>query len=365
MAKTKKIVTAASKGDEKGKEKALNEAISGIKKVFGEGSIMKMGENLNIEIEKIPTGSMTLDMALGGGIPKGRIIEIYGAESSGKTTIALHIIAEAQKQGGVVAYIDAEHALDPKYAKALGVDIDELLISQPDFGEQALEIADTLVRSEAIDVIVVDSVAALVPKNEIDGVMGDQQMGLHARLMSKALRKLTSAVSRSNTAFIFINQIREKIGGMPTFGGVTTTTTGGRALKFFASVRMEVKRGLQVKQGDNSIGCDTIVKITKNKIAPPFKEARFQIMFGKGISKVGEYMDIAEASKIIKKAGSWFNYRDIRVQGKENLRSKFEEDREVFDQLIADVEEVLKNTNSEILDKLEELESEENIEDDE
>lgn len=315
------------------KEKALEQAINKITKDFGEGSIMKLGENLHMDIDMISTGSINLDMALGiGGIPRGRIIEIYGAESSGKTTISLHIVAEAQKKGGIVAFIDAEHALDPVYAKALGVDTDELLISQPDYGEQALEIADMLVQSQAVDLIVVDSVAALVPKVEIDGEMSDQQMGLQARLMSKALRKLTASLNKSKTTMIFINQIREKIGG---FGfGPQTTTTGGKALKFYASVRMEVKKGKAIKQGDDVIGSETIVKVTKNKVAPPFKEAGFQIMYGKGISKVGEILELALTNDIVSKSGTWFSFGDIRLgQGKENVKARLENEVELFTQI--------------------------------
>ena len=301
---------------------------------------MKLGDNSHMQIEVIPTGSLNLDAALGlGGVPRGRVVEIYGAESSGKTTIALHIIAEAQKMGGIAAFIDAEHALDPVYAKALGVDIDELLISQPDFGEQALDIADTLVRSGAIDVIVVDSVAALVPKVEIDGEMSDQQMGLQARLMSKALRKLTATLNKSKTTMIFINQIREKIG---SFGfGPQTTTTGGKALKFYSSVRMEVKRIASVKQGDDVIGNETVVKVTKNKIAPPFKEASFQIMYGKGISKVGEILDIALAKDIVAKSGAWFSFGEIRLgQGKENVKARLEEESDLLNAIYEEIKKL-------------------------
>ncbi|MGL5232284.1 MAG: recombinase RecA, partial [Fusobacteriaceae bacterium] len=308
---------------------------------FGEGSIMKLGENLNMKVEVIPSGSINLDLALGiGGVPRGRVVEVYGAESSGKTTIALHIIAEAQKIGGVAAFIDAEHALDPIYAKALGVDVDELLISQPDYGEQALDIADVLVRSGAIDVIVVDSVAALVPKVEIDGEMSDQQMGLQARLMSKALRKLTANLNKSKTTMIFINQIRDKIGG---FGfGPQTTTTGGKALKFYSSVRMEVKRIGSVKQGDDIIGNEVTVKVTKNKVAPPFKEASFQIMYGKGISRVGEILDIALDKDIVSKSGSWFSFGDIRIgQGKENVKVRLETDADLLASIEAEVNKII------------------------
>jgi len=323
------------------KDKALELAMKQIQKDFGEGSIMKLGSNLHMNIETISTGSVNLDLALGlGGVPRGRVVEVYGAESSGKTTIALHIVAEAQKAGGVAAFIDAEHALDPAYAKALGVDTDELLISQPDNGEQALEIADMLVRSGAVDVIVIDSVAALVPKVEIEGEMADQQMGLQARLMSKALRKLTATLNKSKTTMVFINQIREKIGG---FGfGPQTTTTGGRALKFYSSVRLEVKRIGSVKQGDSVIGNETAVKVTKNKIAPPFKEAKFQIMYGKGISRVGEILDIAIANDIVSKSGAWFSFGDIRLgQGKENVKARLETETDLLEQVELQVNKVL------------------------
>ncbi len=333
------------------REKAVELAIKQIRKDFGDGSIMKLGENTHMQIEVIPTGSMNLDIALGlGGLPRGRIVEVYGAESSGKTTIALHTIAEAQKMGGTVAFIDAEHALDPVYAKNLGVNIDELLISQPDNGEQALEIADMLVRSNAIDVIVIDSVAALVPKAEIEGEMGDQQMGLQARLMSKALRKLTGNLSKSRTMMLFINQIRDKIGG---FGfGPQTTTTGGRALKFYASVRMEVKRIGSIKQGDDVVGNDTIVKITKNKIAPPFKEAAFEIMYGKGISKAGEILDLAIAQDIISKSGSWFSFEDARIgQGRENVKQKLSEDKELLERVEARLKKLEIKTAGKVSDE--------------
>ena len=332
----------AGKKEEFNKEKALEQAIGKISKEFGEGSIMKLGNNLNMEVDIISTGSLNLDMALGvGGVPKGRIIEVYGAESSGKTTIALHIAAETQKANGIVAYIDAEHALDPEYAKALGVDVDELLISQPDYGEQALEIADLLVRSGAVDLIVVDSVAALVPKAEIDGEMSDQQMGLQARLMSKALRKLTATLNKSKTTMIFINQIRDKIGG---FGfGPQTTTTGGKALKFYASVRMEVKRVGSVKQGDDVIGNETVVKVTKNKVAPPFKEANFQIMYGKGITRVGEILEMALDNDIVSKSGAWFSFGDIRLgQGKENVKVRLENEKELFETIEEKVLDIIK-----------------------
>ncbi|WP_319204093.1 recombinase RecA [uncultured Ilyobacter sp.] len=333
MAKAKKEIAD--------KDKALEVAMKQIQKDFGEGSIMKLGANTHMNVETISTGSIGIDMALGlGGVPRGRVVEIYGAESCGKTTVALHIVAEAQKKGGIAAFIDAEHALDPAYARALGVDVDELLISQPDNGEQALEIGDMLVRSGAVDVIVVDSVAALVPKSEIEGEMGDQQMGLQARLMSKALRKLTGSLNKSKTTMIFINQIREKIGG---FGfGPQTTTTGGRALKFYSSVRMEIKRIGSVKQGDNVIGNETAVKITKNKIAPPFKEAKFQIMYGKGISRAGEILDMAIDNDIVSKSGAWFSYGDVRLgQGKENVKSRLEEEKDLLGQIEIDLNKVL------------------------
>lgn len=327
------------------RSKALETALKQIRKDFGEGSIMKLGENQGMNIEVIPTGSINLDLALGlGGVPRGRIIEVYGAESSGKTTIALHIVAQAQKMGGVAAFIDAEHALDPVYAKALGVDVEELLISQPDFGEQALEIADMLVRSGAIDVIVVDSVAALVPKAEIDGEMSDQQMGLQARLMSKALRKLTGSINKSKTTMIFINQVRDKIGGFSF--GPQTTTTGGKALKFYSSVRMEVKRVGSVKQGEEVIGNETVVKVTKNKVAPPFKEAKFQIMYGKGISRVGEILDMALDNDIVAKSGAWFSFGDIRLgQGKENVKARLETEPELLAAIEEKINQLLeKNT---------------------
>ena len=331
---TKKAKDAAAVKivDKEARTKAVKEAMASITKGFGDGLIMKLGERSSMKVEAIPTGSINLDEALGiGGVPKGRIIEVYGAESSGKTTLSLHIIAECQKQGGIVAFIDAEHALDPVYAKALGVDVDELLISQPDYGEQALEIADTLVRSGAIDLIVIDSVAALVPKAEIDGEMSDQQMGLQARLMSKGLRKLTGSLNKYKTTMIFINQVREKIG--VTYGS-PITTTGGKALKFYASVRMEVKRLGAVKQGEAIIGSETQVKVTKNKVAPPFKEAEFEIMYGKGISKIGEIIDAAIDRDIISKAGSWFSFNEQSLgQGKEKVRAELETNAELLEKI--------------------------------
>ncbi len=314
------------------KDKALDAALSQIERAFGKGSIMRLGQNTNIDIEAIPTGSLGIDIALGiGGLPKGRIIEIYGPESSGKTTLALSVIAQAQKRNGTCAFIDAEHALDPSYAKKIGVDIENLLVSQPDSGEQALEIADTLVRSGAIDVMVVDSVAALVPKAELEGEMGDAHMGLQARLMSQALRKLTATVARSNTLIIFINQIRMKLGVM--FGN-PETTTGGNALKFYASVRMDIRRVGAIKDKDEVIGSQTRVKIVKNKVAPPFKTVDFDIMYGEGISKTGELIDLGVKSGIIEKAGAWFSYNGDKIgQGRENAKRYLMENPEVAEDI--------------------------------
>lgn len=311
-----------------GKEKALEMALSQIEKQFGKGSVMKLGADSKLEVDVIPTGSLSLDLALGvGGIPKGRIVEIYGPESSGKTTVTLHMIAEAQKMGGTAAFIDAEHALDPSYAKSLGVDIENLIVSQPDTGEQALEITEALVRSGAIDIIVVDSVAALVPKAEIDGEMGDSHMGLQARMMSQALRKLTGAINKSNTCAIFINQLREKIGVM--FGN-PETTTGGRALKFYASVRLDVRKIDTIKQGDDMVGNRTRVKVVKNKIAPPFKQAEFDIMYGLGISKEGDILEVGADAGIVDKAGAWYSYNDSKLgQGKENCKQFLKENPEI------------------------------------
>ncbi len=319
------------------KQKALDMALSQIEKQFGKGAVMKLGEkSVNQGIEVISTGCLELDFALGvGGFPRGRIIEIYGPESSGKTTVALHTIAEAQKGGGIAAFIDAEHALDPVYAKALGVDIDELYISQPDTGEQALEICESLVRSGAIDVIVVDSVAALVPKAEIEGDMGDSHVGLQARLMSQALRKLTSAISKSNTIVIFINQLREKVGVM--FGN-PEVTTGGKALKFYASIRLDIRKIEQLKQGTEFVGNRTRVKVVKNKVAPPFKQAEFDMIYGEGISREGSVLDMAVARDIVQKSGSWFAYNDTRIaQGKENARQFLKDNPELCNEIEAKV----------------------------
>ena len=304
---------------EQEKLKALNLALGKIEKDFGKGSVMRLGEATSMNIDVIPTGSIGLDIAVGiGGLPKGRIIEIYGPESSGKTTVALHTVAEAQKQGGIAAFIDAEHALDPVYARALGVDVDNLIISQPDTGEQALEITEALIRSGAIDIIVIDSVAALVPKAEIEGDMGDSHVGLQARLMSQALRKLTGSIKKSNCVAIFINQLREKVG---IIFGNPETTTGGRALKFYSSVRLDVRKIDTIKQGDKILGSRTRVKVVKNKVAPPFKQAEFDIMYGEGISKIGDLLDIAANVDIVKKSGSWYNYQDIKLgQGRENVK---------------------------------------------
>ena len=322
-----------------GKLKALDAAISQIEKQYGKGSIMKLGDNsAHMNVETIPTGSLSLDIALGlGGLPKGRIIEIYGPESRGKTTVALHAVAEVQKRGGIAGFIDAEHALDPAYAKNIGVNIDELYISQPDCGEQALEITETMVRSGAVDIVIVDSVAALVPKAEIDGDMGDSHVGLQARLMSQALRKLTAVISKSNCIVIFINQLREKVGVM--FGN-PETTTGGRALKFYSSVRMDVRRIESLKQAGEVVGNRTRVKIVKNKVAPPFKEAEFDIMFGKGISKEGDILDLAADCGIIVKSGAWYAYNGDKIgQGRENAKTYLRENPLVCEEVEAKVRE--------------------------
>lgn len=315
------------------KKKALDAAIAKLEKDFGKGTVMKLGDpGAQVAVETIPTGSLSLDLALGlGGVPRGRIVEVYGPESSGKTTVALHMIAEVQKRGGIAGFIDAEHALDPTYAKNIGVDIDELYISQPDSGDQALEITETMVRSGALDIIVVDSVAALVPKQEIEGDMGDSHVGLQARLMSQALRKLTPVISKSNCVVIFINQLREKVGVM--FGN-PETTTGGRALKFYASVRMDVRRIETLKQSGEMVGNRTRVKVVKNKIAPPFKEAEFDIMFGKGISKEGDILDLAVGLNLVSKSGSWFAYNGEKIgQGRENAKKYLSEHPEVMEEL--------------------------------
>jgi len=314
------------------RQKALEAALSQIDRAFGKGSAMKLGSREKIEIEAISSGSLGLDIALGiGGLPRGRIVEIYGPESSGKTTLALHAIAEAQKTGGVAAFVDAEHALDPVYARKLGVDIDELIVSQPDTGEQALEIVDTLVRSNAIDVLVIDSVAALVPRAEIEGEMGDSHVGLQARLMSQALRKLTGSISRSRCLVIFINQVRMKIGVMY---GNPETTTGGNALKFYASVRLDIRRTGQIKDREDIVGNATRVKVVKNKVAPPFKQVEFDIMYGEGVSKIGELLDIGVKAGLVEKSGAWFSYDSVRIgQGRENAKTYLKEHPEMADKL--------------------------------
>ncbi|MBQ6885598.1 MAG: recombinase RecA [Clostridia bacterium] len=334
MAKEKVTKTVGTDKSAEGKEKALQTAMAQIEKQYGKGAIMLLGENAAMNVEHIKTGSMALDMALGiGGIPRGRIIEIYGPESSGKTTLALHCVAEAQKQGGTAAFIDVEHALDPTYAAALGVDIDSLLVSQPDSGEQALEIAEALVRSGAIDIIVVDSVAALTTRAEIEGEMGDNHVGQLARLMSQAMRKLTGALSKSNCSAIFINQLREKIGVMY---GNPETTTGGRALKFYSSVRIDVRKVETLKNGSEIIGSRTRAKVVKNKVAPPFREAEFDVIYGKGISKTGEIVDMGLALEVLKRSGAWFYYGETRIgQGRDNVKQLFEDNPE----LAAEIEE--------------------------
>ena len=316
------------------RQKALEAALAQIDKAFGKGSAMRLGSKETMQVEVIPTGSLGLDIALGvGGLPRGRVIEIYGPESSGKTTLALHVIAEAQKGGGTAAFVDAEHALDPIYAKKLGVNIDELIVSQPDTGEQALEIVDTLVRSNAIDVLVIDSVAALVPRAEIEGEMGDTHVGLQARLMSQSLRKLTGSISRSRCMVIFINQLRMKIGVMY---GNPETTTGGNALKFYASVRLDIRRTGQIKDRDEIVGNATRVKVVKNKVAPPFKQVEFDIMYGEGISKIGEILDLGVKAGIVEKSGAWFSYDSIRIgQGRENAKSFLRDNKEICDRLEA------------------------------
>jgi recombination protein RecA len=332
MAANLKVIETGNQMKDSDREKALEAALAQIDRAFGKGSAMKLGSREAISIDAISTGSLGLDIALGiGGLPKGRVIEIYGPESSGKTTLTLHVIAEAQKAGGTAAFIDAEHALDPAYAKKLGVDIDNLIVSQPDTGEQALEIADTLVRSNAVDIIVIDSVAALVPRAEIEGEMGDTHVGLQARLMSQALRKITGSISRSNCMVIFINQIRMKIGVMY---GSPETTTGGNALKFYASVRLDIRRTGQIKNGEDIVGNTTRVKVVKNKVAPPFKQVEFDIMYGQGISKTGELLDLGVKAGIVEKSGSWFSYDSIRIgQGRENSKVYLVENPEVATRL--------------------------------
>ena len=323
---------ATNKNEKDGRERALDEALAQIEKHFGQGAIMRMSDNASMNVEAISTGSISLDIATGvGGVPKGRIIEVFGPESSGKTTLALHVIAESQKQGGKAAFIDAEHALDPVYAKNLGVKIEDLLVSQPDTGEQALEICDMLASSGAIDVIVIDSVAALVPKAEIQGEMGDSHVGLQARLMSQALRKLTGTVNKTNTCVIFINQLREKVGIM--FGN-PEVTTGGRALKFYSSMRFDVRKVETIKQGENMLGSRTRVKVVKNKVAPPFKKAEFDIMYGKGISLSGDILDCAVENGIVKKSGSWYSYEGDRIgQGRESVKAYLEENPELMNKI--------------------------------
>ena len=327
------------------KMKALQLTLDKLEKTYGKGTVMKLGDNAVEDIDVIPTGSLTLDLALGvAGFPKGRIVEIYGPESSGKTTIALHAIAECQKQGGVAAFIDAEHAFDRFYAEKLGVDIENLLISQPDNGEQALEIADNLIRSGAVDILIVDSVAALTPKAEIEGEMGDSQMGLQARLMSKALRKLTSSINKANTCCIFINQLRDKIGVM--FGN-PETTTGGNALKFYSSIRIDIRRSSQIKDGDEVIGNRTKIKIVKNKVAPPFRRAEFDIMYGEGISKVGEIIDLGVELNTIKKSGSWFSYGETKLgQGRDAVKTLIKDNPELMEELETGIYDALQPKDS-------------------
>lgn len=330
---------ASKKTEDSGKAKALNLALETIEKQYGKGSIMKLGEGYGGDVETIPSGSLSLDIALGGGIPRGRIIEVYGPESSGKTTLTLHAIAEAQRAGGTAAFIDAEHALDPQYAKRIGVNTDDLLLSQPDNGEQALEIAETLVRSNAVDLIVIDSVAALVPRAEIEGDMGDSHMGLQARLMSQALRKLTGVISRSKATVIFINQIRMKIGVM--FGN-PETTTGGNALKFYSSVRMDIRRISQIKKGDEIVGNRTRVKVVKNKMAPPFRNAEFDIMYNKGISRSGDVLDLAVTHGFIEKSGPWFSFDEQKFSGRESMRAYLLENPKKMEDLAKKVQAKIK-----------------------
>lgn len=354
--KKKQSFQVPASSDEK--KKALEMAIAHIEKTYGKGAVMKLGQTDNLNVEHIPTGSMTLDMALGiGGVPRGRIVEIYGPESSGKTTVALHIAAEAQKLGGEVAFIDVEHALDPVYAQALGVNIDNLLVSQPDSGEQALEIAEALVRSGAIDVLVLDSVAAMVTKSEIDGDMGDTHVGQLARLMSQAMRKLTGVISKSNCVAIFINQVREKIG---VIYGNPETTPGGRALKFYSSVRIEVRRGEAIKNGAEIIGNRTKCKVVKNKVAPPFKECEFDVMYGKGISRTGEVLDLAVDLDIVKKGGAWFSYNDMKLgQGRDNAKETLESNPELMKEI---EQKILENSEQLVMVSKKNKKKAENIE---
>ncbi len=355
----KKMEMIPRDSDKEAKKKALNTAIAQLEKDFGAGSIMKLGENSHLEVQAVSTGSIALDLALGiGGVPRGRIIEIFGPESSGKTTVALHIIAEVQKTGGEAAFIDAEHALDPVYAKALGVDINNLLVSQPDCGEDALDITEALVRSGAIDVVVIDSVAALVPRQEIEGDMGQSQVGVQARLMSQAMRKLSAVISKSNAVVIFINQLREKVGVMY---GNPETTPGGRALKFYASVRIDVRKADQLKNGSDIYGNHVRCKIVKNKVAPPFKVAEFDILYGKGISRSGEIIDYCIALDIIKKSGSWFSYNGERIgQGKDNVRKLIESNPE----LLAELDAKIRSMKDNIQTAEETFELDEDIDDD-
>ena len=340
------VAPATQKTDPGAKKDALATALAQIEKQFGKGAVMKLGDNAAMQVDAISTGSIGLDMALGvGGVPRGRIIEVYGPESSGKTTLALHVLAEAQKKGGDVAFIDVEHALDPVYAEALGVDINNLLVSQPDTGEQAMEICEALVRSGAIDAIVVDSVAAMVPRAEIEGEMGDSHVGLQARLMSQAMRKLTSVIGKTNTVCIFINQLRDKIG---VVYGNPETTTGGNALKFYASVRIDIRRMSVIKDGEDQLGTRTKVKVVKNKVAPPFKRAEFDIMFGEGISKIGEIVDLGVDYGVVKKAGSWFSYGDRKIgQGRDAVKELLKNDEELRNEIEAKVREAMKTTKKE------------------
>ena len=361
--KSGKTVTTIPAGDDgTEKKRALDIALAGIEKQFGKGAVIRMGERASRDIQVIPTGCLDLDMALGvGGLPRGRVVEIYGPESSGKTTVALHVVAEAQKMGGVAAFIDAEHALDPVYARKLGVDVDQLYVSQPDTGEQALEICEALVRSGAIDIVVIDSVAALVPKAEIDGEMGDSFVGLQARLMSQALRKLTGIVNKTNSTCIFINQLREKVGVMY---GNPETTPGGRALKFYASVRIDIRRGEQLKDGTTVVGNRTKAKIVKNKVAPPFRTAEFDILYGEGISKEGSLLDNAVALDIIHKSGAWFSYGDQRIgQGRENTRKFLKENPEITAEIDKLVRAELMGKNAPVVQSAADEDDEKNTDD--